>query len=62
MYIGHGRLCVCLFLAAFQHYCTDLDVTWGNGRGALSCILFGKFAIGARVLLLRQHSACVSHY
>jgi len=23
---------VCLSLAAFQHYCTDPDVTWGNGR------------------------------
>jgi len=39
MYSGHGRtfvcLSVCLFLAAFPHYCTDPDVTWGNGRGAL---------------------------
>jgi len=26
-------LCVCLSLAAFPHYCTDPDVTWGNGRG-----------------------------
>jgi len=30
-------VCVCLFvclsLAACPHYCTDLDVTWGNGRG-----------------------------
>jgi len=37
MFIGHARLCVCLrvclFLAAFSHYCTDPDVTWGNGRG-----------------------------
>ena len=33
MYIGHLRLCVCLSLAAFPHYCTDPDVTWGNGRG-----------------------------
>jgi len=37
MYIGHGRLCVCvpvcLFLAAFPHYFTDPDVTWGSGRG-----------------------------
>jgi len=33
MYIGHGRLCVCLSLAAFPHYCTDPDVSWGNGRG-----------------------------
>ena len=27
MYIGHGRLSVCLSLAAFPHYCTDPDVT-----------------------------------
>jgi len=33
MCIGHVRLCVCLFLPAFQHYCMDLDVTWGNGKG-----------------------------
>jgi len=33
VYSGHGRLCVCLSLAAFPHYCTDPDVTWGNGRG-----------------------------
>ena len=33
MYIGHGRLCVCLSVAAFPHYCADPDVTWGNGRG-----------------------------
>jgi len=32
MYIGHGRLCVCLSLAALPHYCMDPDVTWGNGR------------------------------
>jgi len=25
-------LCVCLFLAAFPHYYTDPDVTWGNGN------------------------------
>jgi len=35
MYIGHGRLCVCLSvtrsLAAFQQYCTDPDVSWRNG-------------------------------
>ena len=24
---------VCLSLAAFSHYCTDADVSWGNGRG-----------------------------
>jgi len=35
MYIGHARLCVCVWLslAAFPHYCTDPDVTWGNGKG-----------------------------
>ena len=32
MYIGYGRLCVCLSFVAFPHYCTDLDVTCGNGR------------------------------
>ena len=34
MYIGHGRLCVCvcLSLATFPHYCMDPDVIWGNGR------------------------------
>jgi len=35
MYSDHGRLCVCLSLAAFLHYCTDAGVTWGNGWGAL---------------------------
>ena len=33
MYIGHGRLCVCLSLAAFPHYCMVPDVTWGNVSG-----------------------------
>ena len=32
MYIGHGRLCVCLTLAACPHCCTDPDITYGNGR------------------------------
>jgi len=27
MYTGHGRLCVCLPVAAFPRYCTDADVT-----------------------------------
>jgi len=37
MYIGHGRLCVCvcLSLAEFPYYCTDPDVTWGMVGGAL---------------------------
>ena len=26
-------LCVCLSAAACLQYCTDLDVTWGSGRG-----------------------------
>jgi len=29
MYIVHDRLCVCLSLATFLHYCMDPDVTWG---------------------------------
>jgi len=33
MYCGHACLCVCLSAAACLHYCTDPDVTWGNGRG-----------------------------
>jgi len=37
MYSDHARLsvclCVCLSAAASPHYCTDPDVTWGNGRG-----------------------------
>jgi len=49
MYIGHDRLCVCLSLAAFSHYCTDPDVTSENGR---RCALLGGFAIGAWVSLL----------
>jgi len=57
MYIGHARLCVCLHvclsLAAFPHYCTNPDVTWGNGiEVPCSCALLGGFAIGARVSLL----------
>jgi len=29
----HICLSVCLSLAVFPHYCSDPDVTWGNGRG-----------------------------
>jgi len=51
-------VCVCLSLAAFLHYCTDLDVTWGNGRGfPSSCALLGGFAICIWVSLLWQRSA-----
>jgi len=52
MYIGHDRLCVCLSLATFPHYCMDPDVSWRMVRGASSCALLGGFAIGARVSLL----------
>jgi len=33
MYIGYSHLCVCLSLATFPQYCTDPDVSWGDGRG-----------------------------
>jgi len=46
----HGS--ACLSLTAFPHYCTDPDVTWGNGRGHPCCALLRRFAIGAQVLLL----------
>jgi len=50
-------LSVCLSLAAFLHYCTDPDVTSERMvRGAPSCVLLGRFAIGARVSLLWQHT------
>jgi len=26
-------VCVCLSLTSFPHYCTDPDVSWGNGMG-----------------------------
>jgi len=41
-------LCVFLSVAACPRYCTDPDVTWGNGSG---------FAIGAWLSLLWHHSA-----
>jgi len=37
---------VCLILAAFPHYYTDPDVTWGNGRGCHLVVLLDGFAIG----------------
>jgi len=35
MNIGHTGLClcVCLFITACPHYCTDPDESWGNGSG-----------------------------
>jgi len=39
VYIGHGRLCVCVSACPSPHYYTIVhghpDVSWGNGRGAL---------------------------
>ena len=54
VYWSRVSVCVCLYLAACPHYCTDPDVTWGHGRARLppSCALFGGFAIGASVALL----------
>jgi len=53
MYISHTRLRVCLPLATFPHYYMDQDVTWGV---PCSCTQLGRFAFGARVSLLWQHS------
>ena len=39
-------MCVSVSLAAFRHYCTDPDVSWGMEGAAHSCALFGGFAIG----------------
>ena len=50
-------LCVCLSLAAFPHYCTDAGVNWAMVGMPSSWALLGRFAIGAWVLLLRQHNA-----
>ena len=62
---GHEQLCVCvsvcLSAAACPHCYTDPGVTWRNGRGCPSCALLGRFAIGARVALLWQHSANVKY-
>ena len=53
----HACLCVSLSLATFPYYCTDPDVTWGNGKGVSpSCALSGRFAVAAWVSLLWQHS------
>jgi len=44
MYIGCGRLClcVCLSVCCSPHYCTDPDVSWGNDRGALWLCTVGR--------------------
>jgi len=57
MYIGHSHLCVCLFRAAFPHYCMDTNVTWTNGRGCHIVVHYwADLQSGARPLLLWQHS------
>jgi len=33
IYSGHARLHVSLSAATCPHYCTDPNVTWGNGKG-----------------------------
>jgi len=57
MYIGHARLCACLSSLHAYIYCIEQDVTWGMVGVPPSCALLGRFAIGARVSLLWQHSA-----
>ena len=55
-----ARVCVsCLSLAAFPHYCTDLDVTLEAVPA--SCAVLGGFAIGARVSLLWQYTRLMRH-
>jgi len=48
-------MCVCLSLATCPHYGMDPDVTWEVVGVPSSCAALGRFAIGARVLLLWQH-------
>ena len=58
MYCGHpSPASVCLSAAAFLHYCTDPDVTWGWQGMPPSCAILGRFAIGAQVALLQQNNA-----
>jgi len=45
-------VCVWLSVAAFPHYGTDQDATWGIVGVPSGCALLGGFAIGARVSLL----------
>jgi len=54
MYIGHGRLCVCLSLAAFPLHCTDPDVTLVPS----SCALLGGFAIDFVVMTTAPNAKC----
>ena len=42
MYSGHGRLSVCLSVAAFPHYCTDPDISWGNAWGCRLVVYYWR--------------------
>jgi len=65
MHIGRGRLCLsvcqCLSHAAFPHYWTDQNVSWGMVGVPSSCAILGGFVISPIYnrfrSLLRQHSA-----
>jgi len=35
-------VCVCLSVASCPHYCTDPDVTWGNGRECPLVVHYSK--------------------
>jgi len=59
------RVCVCvsvcLSLAAFPHYCTDSDVTWGNGSGTRHLVVHCWAALicnrSTGFVAICQHSA-----
>jgi len=61
VYSGHGRLWVCLCVCPSPHAHTTArpGCNLGNGRGCPLVVHYcvGRFAIGARVSLLWQHSA-----
>ena len=59
---GHDRpsVCLCVCLSVPRRICTLLhgpECNLGEWGVPSSCALLGEFAIGARVSLLRQHSA-----
>ena len=40
MYSGHSRLCACLSLAAFPHYCTGPGCNLGEWKGVSSSLQY----------------------
>jgi len=48
---------VCLSLAAFPHYCTDPDVTWGNDRGALQLFTIARICNRCTGFVCYENSA-----